>query len=165
LGFIVSGIDRAAALIATAKEMLPTGDFSVADACELTAEPKVEVILAQSVFQYFPSTEYASEVLARMANKARRVVAVLDLPDIDYKKAELSERHRLAGGEAAYAERYAGLEHLCFDRSEIAELLRKLGLTDVRIQTQQMGGQDSAVFRFNAWGFRGKECERGLGHT
>ena len=81
MGMHVSGIDLAPSLVERAAKSIPAGDFAVGDALDVPAEPQVNACLAVGVFLYFPSLDYAAEVVSRMATKSRRAVAVLDLPD------------------------------------------------------------------------------------
>lgn len=162
-GYAVGGIDRSPGLVELACASDLGGDFAVADASELDVTPCVDVVVSMGVFLYFRSEHYVEEVLDRMVRKARRAVAVLDLPDAATRAAALAERERLAGGPGAYAARYAGLEHRYFDRARVAEALRARGLTRVRVEDQAIDGYGNAPFRFNAWGF--KEPEPGVWRT
>lgn len=153
LGCDVGGIDRSPALVDRARQVMPRGSFDVADAAELPLEPRVDAVVSFGVFLYFGSLPYAASVLDRMAERARRVVAVLDVPDRATRDDDLAYRHERAGGLDAYAARYAGLDHLYYDRAWFAEALRARGLEDVRIEDQAMEGYGNAPYRFNAWGF------------
>jgi hypothetical protein len=149
----VSGLDRSPALIAKAKEAMPTGTFSVADAATLERQPPADAVVSFGVFLYFASDAYADTVLDAMALKARHVVAVLDLPDLARREADLDYRERLAGGRAAYLARYAGLDHRYYDRERMSAALRARGLVGVHVEDQNIEGYGNAPFRFNAWGF------------
>jgi hypothetical protein len=81
-------------------------------------------------------------------------VAVLDLPDVATRAAAMAERERIAGGAAAYAERYAGLDHQFYDRDRIVQALRDRGLSRVHVGDQAIDGHGNAPYRFNAWGFK-----------
>ncbi len=88
-----------------------------------------------------------------MAGGARRAVAVLDVPDAA-REREATTFRRAAIGDAAYEERYRGLDHLFFDRAWMARSLEACGLSDVRVEDQAIDGYANAAFRFNAFGFR-----------
>jgi SAM-dependent methyltransferase len=152
-GCSLGGNDWSASLIAIARTALPRGRFVVADAGEIDTADQADVVVSFGVFLYFPSLEYSRAVIERMAAKARRVVAILDVPDIATRDAALSYRRASAGGDRAYAERYAGLDHLHHDRSWMAAALRACGLVDVQVADQDLAGYGNAPFRFNAWGF------------
>jgi len=152
LGCRVAGIDRSAPLIAKASAVMPNGVFAIADAAEFELTPQADVVISFSVFLYFASDAYAEQVVARMVQKARRVVAVFDVPDLATRDADLAHRYEIAGGKEAYAARYEGLEHRYYDRGWFAEALASHGLRDVHVEDQLAGGSSNAPFRFNAWG-------------
>ncbi len=152
-GVRVGGLDRSSAQLALASRAIPDGEFVVGDALDLAPEPAADVVLSMSTFIYFPSLDYAARVVSAMVSRATRAVAVLDVADAARRGEDLRRRIRAAGGEAAYARRYAGLEHLYYDRAWMTALLEESGLTDVRCETQSMEGYGNAPFRFNCWGF------------
>lgn len=153
LGCTVSGVDLSPALVGKAAEAIPAGRFAVSEAAALHVTPQVDAVISFGVFLYFGSLGYAAQVLDRMVEKARQVVAVLDVPDLATREQDLAYRHKLAGGEAAYAVRYEGLDHCYYDRAWLAEELRARGLVEVRVEDQAIDGDGDAPFRFNAWGF------------
>lgn len=153
-GVEVAGIDLAAGLVDSAREVMPDGRFAVAEACDMSLEPPADVVISCGVFIYFPSLEYARDVLARMVAKARRAVLVLDLPDAALREQAVADRIAAAGGLAAYNERYRGLEHTYFDRGWVAHEMRKLGLLNVGTVEQDIPGYRNGAFRFNAWGYK-----------
>jgi trans-aconitate methyltransferase len=153
LGCEVGGVDLSPALVGKAAEAIPSGRFEVSGAAALQVTPQVDAVISFGVFLYFSSLAYAAQVLDRMVEKARRVVAVLDVPDLATREEDLAYRHKQAGGEAAYEVRYAGLDHRYYDRSWLADALRARGLVDVHVEDQAIDGYGNAPFRFNAWGF------------
>ncbi len=152
-GCLVAGIDRSPNLVTRASEVMPQGGFGVADADEFNLAPSFDAVVSFGVFLYFGSEQYAERVTERMANKARRMVAILDLPDRARQAEAIADRERRAGGSEAYAARYAGLEHRYYDRGWMADTLRGLGLVDVTIEDQSIDFSGDARHRFNAWGF------------
>ncbi|MBF6465632.1 class I SAM-dependent methyltransferase [Nocardia beijingensis] len=154
MGCRVGGIDQSAALIDIARDAIPHGDFAVADAADLDIEPRADIVVSCGVFLYFPSLDYARRVLVAMARKALHGVAILDVPDL--AKVEAAQRFRIdaAGGPAAYADRYEGLEHMFYERDWIHLELAAAGLTGIRIEDQRIAGYGNAPFRFNAFAFR-----------
>lgn len=149
-GIDVGGVDYSARLIEDARRVMPGAAFTVAEAAELDTQPAVDAVVACSVFFYFPSYEYARLVIERMARKAVRAVAVLDVPDLATAAEALAGRQERLGGAATYAERYDGLDHR-FDREWMAEAMRDAGLTDVVIEDQQIANYANARYRFNAF--------------
>ena len=151
-GCRVGGVDRSATLVGFARGALPGGRFDVADAVDLDPGEPADVVVSSGVFMYFPSHEYARGVVERMVAKARRAVAVLDVPDAATREVALAHRIATVGGERAYRERYAGLDHLYYDRGWLADALRACGLVEVRVADQDIAHYANARFRFNAWG-------------
>ena len=152
-GLACGGIDRSAALVEAARTHLPDGRFAVAEATDLEPAPQVDAVLSFGVFLYFPSEEYAAEVVRRMARKARRAVAILDVPDAAVAEEAEAERAAASGGTAAYRARYAGLHHRYYHREWIADRLRDTGLTGVEVTDQDLARYPNGRFRFNARAF------------
>ena len=153
-GYRVAGCDRSATLIGYAREVLPQGRFAVAEAADVPCDERSDAVVSCGVFLYFPSLDYASAVIGRMARKARSAVALLDLPDLALKERADEHRRAALGGTERYEARYARLAHLAYDRSWVARTLEAAGLTGVQVADQSIGGYDNGAFRFNAWGFR-----------
>jgi SAM-dependent methyltransferase len=153
LGCTVGGIDSSPALIEIARRALPDGQFDVCDAALLSPEPTADFVISSGVFLYFASLAYARGVVDAMVRKATGAVAILDVPDLSYSAAAIAERHAALGGGAAYRERYAGLNHLYYDRDWMGDALRTAGLTAVTIADQDITGYPNGRHRFNAWGF------------
>ena len=152
-GCSVGGVDQAPALVARAKQVMPTGSFSIGDAAAFKIEPRADAVVSFGAFMYFRSEAYAEQVVESMCAKARHVMAILDVPDLAEKAKSIAYREHLAGGAEAYASRYEGLEHRYYDRQRLAGLLRANGLVDVRTEDQSIEGYGNARYRFNAWGF------------
>jgi len=152
-GIDVGGIDYSKAQIDIAKLAIPEGSFEVCDADELEPSASADVVISFGVFLYFPSLDYAHGVIERMCQKATRAVAILDVPDADVAAQALKERQAVAGGAAAYAERYEGLDHLSYSTEWIKSTLEEQGLRDVTVGPQTMSGYDNGRYRFNAWGW------------
>lgn len=130
-GVRVGGIDYSPSRIELARRAMPEGRFELGEAIELDVKPPAEVVLSFGVFFYFPSLDYAREVIARMCQKATCAVGVFE----------------------AYSERYAGLDHLSFSQDWMASTLADNGLRDVTVQPQDIRGYGNGRFRFNAWGW------------
>jgi trans-aconitate methyltransferase len=152
LGCEIGGLDTSPALIGYAHEHLPNGRWHVGDASALETVPRYDFVVSSGVFLYFPSLEYAQDVLRRMVAKAKKGVLVLDVPDLATRDAALAERHRIVG-EESYRSRYAGLDHLYFDRSWFQSALASLDVLRVQIVNQSIDGYVNSRYRFNvsAW--------------
>jgi SAM-dependent methyltransferase len=156
-GLHIAGIDQSAALIDIARQAIPTGRFESGDARDVRVEPQVDVVVSMGVFLYFPSLDYAAQVIGLMAKKATRAVAILDVADLSMRDADIQRRYDLAGGPESYAARYAGLDHLYYDRQWMEATLRNSGLFGVSSCTQELAGYGNAPYRFNCWGFVGDQ--------
>ena len=152
-GIDVGGIDYSTALIDIARLAMPEGSFDVGEATQLESEPSADVVMSFGVFLYFPSLDYARQVVERMSRKATRAVAIFEIPDEALADQALEARQAAAGGAAAYAERYEGLGHLSFSTQWVTTALEEQGLVDVTVEPQSIRGYANGDFRFNAWGW------------
>jgi SAM-dependent methyltransferase len=82
-GYRIGGLDRSAALIGHARQAMPGGQFTCCDAADLNATESWDAVVSFSAFEYFPSYEYARQVIEAMAPKACRAVAVAYSDDSD----------------------------------------------------------------------------------
>lgn len=153
LGCAVGGLDASPALIGFAKEALPRGDFLCAFADALPIEPRVEAVVSCGVFLYFPSLDYARSVLAKMAAKTTRALAVLDVPDLSKQEAALRARRATLGPEE-YEKKYRGLDHRYYEKAWLEAELRALGFAHVALEDQAIDGYANGAFRFNAFALR-----------
>lgn len=119
-GMRVGGLDYAAGLVEHAVNAMPEGDFSHGEAATLETSFVYDVVLANSVFHYFPDLVYAEEVLQRMLDKAGRAIAVLEVPDLATREESEKVRRDILS-PAEYEERYRGLEHLYYAREWFQE--------------------------------------------
>lgn len=147
LGIRVGGLDYSANLIAKAGEAMPEGDFTLGDAGSLPLQPRYDVVLANSVFHYFPDQDYAGQVLARMLEKATRAVAILELPDNALREqAERVRRDSLT--PSAYEEKYRGLAHFYYDRAWFSSFAAARG-HGCELFDQCIPNYAQSPFRFN----------------
>ena len=155
-GCTLSGIDASATQIGLIRQTIPQGTWKVQEADRLDCLEQADFVVASTVFLYFPSSAYAAETLRRMVLKARRGIAILDVPDAEKQEAALAFRKGCMGDEA-YSRRYAGLEHLYLDRKWVEALLPRLGLTRWRLEDQAIEGYPNSAFRFNVYGWKAGE--------
>ena len=114
LSLKVGGLDYSSALIDAANHAMPDGDFMATEAKLLDIEPAYDFVISNSVFHYF-SEDYATTVLARMVEKAKTAVAIMEIPDLKTKSESETLRRDLLSQEE-YEKKYAGLEHTYYDR-------------------------------------------------
>lgn len=145
-GCVVAGIDYSASLIRVARNVMPGGQWHVAHANEVELAAKsYDVVVANSVFHYFPDKSYARQVLGQMLVAARRAVGILDIPD--GRLAERADDYRRAAlGAVNYRRRYNGLQHLSFTPDWFTR-----AAPDWRVQCtpQDIGAYGNNEFRFN----------------
>jgi trans-aconitate methyltransferase len=142
----IGGIDYSHALISAAKSAIPAGHFTVGEALETRPEPVVDWVISHGVFHYL-DLAYAEQVLAIMAQKAAKGVAVLEVPDNATRaESERMRRGQLSPGE--YDEKYAGLEHTYFDRDWFNQQADQHG-TQCKIAQSFIPNSAQSRFRFN----------------
>ena len=85
-GFIGGGIDYSKKQIDTIRTVFPQmKDFTCGEAIELETNLKYDVVMSESVFQYFPSEEYARSVVEKMIDKAYKLVYIGEICDVGRK--------------------------------------------------------------------------------
>jgi SAM-dependent methyltransferase len=148
-GHPVGGLDFSPVLIDTARRAMPTGDFAVGEAATLPIEPGYDWVCANGVFLYFPDAAYAGSVLQRMAAKALRGLAILDVPDSATRDQAMAARRAAYTGED-YDSHYEGLDHLFLARDWWHVKAEELDLK-VEIRDQWLAGYLHAPFRYNVF--------------
>lgn len=147
--FHISGVDFSRNLIQIAKTSMPDAEknFNLMEASSLSDSPKFDVVLANHVFHYFPSLEYASIVLSQMLSKSNRAVALLGMPDFNTKdKSEAERRGLLSEGE--YERKYDGIGILYFQKDWISKIAIMNGFT-AQFFPHRLDGFPQAIFRFD----------------
>ncbi len=157
-GCQVGGLDASSVLIRYAGKVMPQGKWIHADASELASDPPYDFVIASGSFHYFPSLDYAEDIVARMVRKAGCGVMILDVPDLA-KRDEAIEHRSLMVGKETYARKYEGLGHLYFERSWFEHVLANHGAARVEIADQRIDGYANAAHRFNVFGWFGSTAE------
>jgi SAM-dependent methyltransferase len=130
-GFRVGGLDGSAALVAYARAAMPDGEFARGEAVTLAGEPW-DFVVSNGVFLNFPSLDYAAAVLARMHRKARRGLAILDVPDLVRREQPAPD-------------------HLYIDRGWLTSNLGLLGCTEITVEDQTIRSHAHAPHRYNVF--------------
>jgi 2-polyprenyl-3-methyl-5-hydroxy-6-metoxy-1,4-benzoquinol methylase len=154
-GLKVAGIDYASNLVHLAKLAMPEGSFEVLDAKDLVVDGlsaqnqtrRADVVLANSVFQYFDSLNKAEAVLLRMFKLAESTVAVLNVPDLMLEMEEM-EATRNALPVNVYEEMYNDLKHLYLERNWFVMMGKREGWK-AHIIAQQIPNYGKNEFRYN----------------
>lgn len=146
-GHRVAGLDYAAPLINIAEQAMKDMCFVHASAVDLNTKEKYDAVVSFGVFHYFPDLRYAETVIKKMLEKSNKVVAILDLPDIELKKkTEEARRGFLPEGE--YERLYRDLPHLYYSRDWFPDFA-KMHACHLEIFDQEINGYGNSQFRFN----------------
>ena len=148
-GHKVAGLDFSKSLINAAIRAFPEfkGQLLLLEAIDCPVEPKFDIVLANHVFHYFPSMNYAEAVLEQMVRKTKRSVIITALPDITLRaQSELARRGLLA--EEQYNKKYEGLEILYFNKLFFSDFASRYQL-DCHFQIHNMPGFAQNKFRFD----------------
>ena len=148
-GLTVAGIDYASNLVHLAKLAIPEGRFEVFNANDLASfeNRRADVVLANSVFQYFDSLKMAESVLLAMFESAESTVAVLNVPDLRLEMEEM-EATRNALPVNVYEEMYNGLKHLYLERNWFVMMGKRAGWK-ANVVAQQIPNYGKNEFRYN----------------
>lgn len=115
----IGGLDYSKNLLDFARTILKDGVLEHKEAIEVDESVKYDIVISDSVFQYFPSEEYASLVLHKMCKKARKLVYLGELHDRDLKKEWLENRRKAI---LNYDELYKGLGRTFVTRKWIEDI-------------------------------------------
>ena len=143
----VAGIDYSENLVSVARQVMKGMNFGVSEAIEVNTAEKFDIVLSNGVFFYFRDYSYAKEVLELMVMKARKTIAILEIPDLA-KKEESERARRAALPEGEYDKKYEGLPHLYFERGWFTQFSEKFGY-EIEIFDQDIKGYGNSRFRFN----------------
>lgn len=124
-GFIGGGIDYSKKQIDTIRTVFPQmKDFTCGEAIELETNLKYDVVMSESVFQYFPSEEYARSVVEKMIDKAYKLVYIGEICDITYEEEQLNARREKIEN---YDELYKDLGRQFYSKVFFEEIATKHG--------------------------------------
>lgn len=136
----LAGSDYSEALIRIAKSAVE-GDFLCSEAVKTDVSEKYDVVMADSVFQYFQDEQYGMKVLGRMYEKAEKLIVITEIHDIE--KKELLLAHRRASVEN-YDDLYKGLDKTFYSREAMTGFAREhnLKIEIVRPQNKSYWNND-----------------------
>ena len=150
-GLAVGGTDYAAALVETARKVLPDArELTCGEADAFDTALKYDAALSNSVFSYFPSEEFAELVLTRMLEKTTGAIGLIDLHDADKEEDFLAYRRATIPD---YDERYKGLGKFFYRRSFFEGFARMHNLS-IDFPAIEMEGYWNTPFVFNVFMYR-----------
>lgn len=120
----IGGIDYSFNLLNYAKTILVDGSFECGEAIEIDEIVKYDILISDSVFQYFPSLKYATEVLHKMCNKASKIVFLGELHDKNLEEKWLENRRKSIKN---YDELYKGLNRVFVTREWVKNIAESHG--------------------------------------
>ena len=114
----LGGMDYSNSLLNIAKSVLNKPSLICDEAINLNIMPKYDFVLADSVFQYFESSDYGMKVLEKMYQKAEKIIVITEIHDIEQR--DLLLEHRRASVEN-YDELYKGLDKTFYSKNDFEE--------------------------------------------
>jgi len=121
-GYDSGGLDYSHSLAEIAGNILSTKDILCAEAIDMTTDKMYDAVFSNSVFSYFENEEYAEKVLEKMYKKARNVIGLIDIHDIEKKEDFVIYRRKVVED---YDKRYADLPKLFYNRQFFEEFARR----------------------------------------
>lgn len=118
----VGGIDYSKPLTDIARKVLLTDDVTWGEALDMNIERKYDVVLADSVFQYFQNDQYGLEVMGNMFTKANYMIIITEIHDKEKEQEHLSYRKAM---ETDYERLYDGLDKTFYDKEPFIKFALK----------------------------------------
>lgn len=149
-GIKVCGIDYAENLIGICKKVMPQGKFKVDEACSLPFDnEQFDVVLSNSVYQYFPDIDYAERSFKEMIRilKIGGRGAILDINDLQ-KKIEFESFRRAKLDPETYERLYRNISHMYYSKAWFIKLGNQYNLK-YEIYDQDIPEYKNSQFRFN----------------
>lgn len=118
----VGGIDYSANLINIAERVIESNDLTCGEAIDLDESEKYDLVMADSVFQYFENIDYAEAVLRKMLHKANKLVYIGEMHDDSLKEEWLENRRKSMKN---YDEVYKGLSKQFYSKKWVESIAKK----------------------------------------
>lgn len=115
----LGGIDYSQGLIDIAQSILPESDLTCSSAENMDVSQKYDFVMADSVFQYFGSLEYAEDILNKMLLKAGKAVYVSEIHDITLRDEWISCRR---ASMEDYDRIYDGLDKMFYAKEWFSDM-------------------------------------------
>ena len=104
--------------------MVKSKDLSFSEAVKIDTQNNYDVLLSDSVFQYFQTKEYVYEVLEKMYDKANKMVVITEIHDESMKNEHLAYRRSCVEN---YDEKYKNLDKTFYTKDMFIDFAKKVG--------------------------------------
>lgn len=118
------GGDYSASMIESAKIVTGFDDFTCCGADAISVKHQYDIVMSESVFQYFESLEYAESVLRKMIEKSTKLTYLGEIHNAKYEQELMEMRKRTI---ADYEQIYQGLSKLFFEKNWINKIAEEYG--------------------------------------
>ena len=119
---VLGGIDYSQGLIDIAKAVISGTDLVCGSAENMDVQEKYDLVMADSVFQYFSGEEYAEDVLGKMILKSKKIVYISEIHDISLREEWLEYRRQSMEN---YDQVYEGLDKMFYSKDWILDIAKK----------------------------------------
>lgn len=121
---VLGGIDYSSGLIDIAKNVILSPDLVCGSAEHMDVEMKYDLVMADSVFQYFNGEQYAEDILNKMILKSNKIVYISEIHDINLREEWLEHRRQSMEN---YDQIYEGLDKMFYSKDWILNIAKKHG--------------------------------------
>lgn len=129
----LGGLDYSKSLIEVAKSVIFSDDIKAMEADQLDISFQYDIVISDSVFQYFQTPDYGMEVLEKMYLKAKKMVIVTEIHDMEKMEEHLDYRRACVEN---YDEKYKGLDKTFYSKSMFEDFAKRVGAECVFIEPQ-----------------------------
>mgnify|MGYP002519271335 FL=1 len=130
---VVGGCDYSEAQIQLAHKVVESEDLHCMEADHISTESKYDLVLADSVFQYFQNVEYGMCVLEKMWEKANKIVVITEIHDEEKKEEHLNFRRQCVEN---YDEKYKGLDKTFYTKEMFQKFAEQVGAKCLIVRPQ-----------------------------
>lgn len=142
----LGGCDLSENLLGIAKTVVE-GEYDCCEASDIDINTKYDIVFSDSVFQYFPSFEYAKDVLTKMVNKANKLVFLGEVHDYQYREEWLANRRKQIEN---YDEKYEGLGRVFLSREWLSGFAEENGM-EIRFEKIDNEAYWSSKYIYNVY--------------
>lgn len=119
---VLGGIDYSRGMTDIAKNVISSTDLVCGSADNIDVQKKYDLVMADSVFQYFSGEEYAEDVLHKMIMKSNKIVYISEIHDVNLKEEWLAYRRQSMEN---YDQVYEGLDKIIYSKEWIVDIAKK----------------------------------------